>query len=49
MYPFFSNDGGVDSERTYITQLVQKYVKTDSDENLFTKPEEAEGDTVIQW
>jgi nitric oxide reductase NorQ protein len=49
MYPFFSNDGGVDSERTYITQLVQKYVKTDSDENLFTKPEEAESDTVIQW
>jgi nitric oxide reductase NorQ protein len=49
IYPFFSNDGGVDSERTYITQLVQKYVKTDSDENLFTKPEEAESDTVIQW
>jgi nitric oxide reductase NorQ protein len=49
MYPFFSNDGGVDSERTYIIQLVQKYVKTDSDENLFTKPEEAESDTVIQW
>jgi MoxR-like ATPase len=49
MYPFFSNDGGVDSERTYITQLVQKYVKTDSDENLFTKPEETESDNVIQW
>jgi len=49
MYPFFSNDGGVDSERTYITQLVQKYVKTDSDENLFTKPEEKDSDTVIQW
>jgi nitric oxide reductase NorQ protein len=49
MYPFFSNDGGVDSERTYIIQLVQKYVKTDSDENLFTKPEEKDGDTVIQW
>ena len=49
MYPFFSNDGGVDSERTYIIQLVQKYVKTDSDENLFTKPEDNDGDTVIQW
>jgi MoxR-like ATPase len=49
MYPFFSNDGGVDSERTYITQLVQKYVKTDSDENLFIKPEETESDNVIQW
>ena len=25
IYPFFSQDGGVDSERTYIKQLVQKY------------------------
>ena len=27
IYPFFSQDGGVDSERTYIKQLVQKYQK----------------------
>lgn len=25
IYPFFSEDGGVDSERTYIKQIVQKY------------------------
>lgn len=25
IYPFFSEDGGVDSERTYVKQLVQKY------------------------
>jgi MoxR-like ATPase len=31
IFPFFSNDGGVDSERTYIKQLVQKYVKDDGD------------------
>lgn len=25
IYPFFSNDGGVDSERTFVKQIVQKY------------------------
>lgn len=28
IYPFFSSDGGVDSERTYVKQIVQKYCKT---------------------
>ena len=32
---FLSSDGGVDSERTYIKQLVQKYVKDESGEPLF--------------
>jgi len=35
IFPFFSSDGGVDSERTYIKQLVQKYVKDESGEPLF--------------
>jgi hypothetical protein len=26
IYPFFSDAGGVDSERTYMRQLVQKYI-----------------------
>jgi len=39
IFPFFSNDGGVDSERTYIKQLVQKYVKTENDEALFQEIE----------
>jgi MoxR-like ATPase len=26
IYPFFDNDGGVDSERTYVRQLVQKFI-----------------------
>jgi len=38
IFPFFSNDGGVDSERTYIKQLVQKYVK-DEGEALFNEHE----------
>ena len=35
IFPFFSNDGGVDSERTYVKQLVQKYVKDENGEKLF--------------
>jgi MoxR-like ATPase len=30
IYPFFSEAGGVDSERTYMKQLVQKYLPSDS-------------------
>lgn len=39
--PFFSPDGGLESERVYVKQLIQKYVKT-TDEKLFTGPEGAE-------
>jgi nitric oxide reductase NorQ protein len=31
IYPFFSNAGGAESERTYMRQLVQKYLPTESD------------------
>jgi hypothetical protein len=40
IYPFFSQDGGVDSERTYIKQLVQKYQKDENGEPLFNDVEE---------
>lgn len=40
IYPFFSGDGGVDSERTYVKQLVQKYMKDESGEELFNNLEE---------
>jgi hypothetical protein len=42
LYPFFSADGGVDSERTYIKQLVQKYMKDENGEPLFNDIEENE-------
>ena len=42
LYPFFSADGGVDSERTYIKQLVQKYMKDENGEPLFNDIEETE-------
>ena len=40
IYPFFDADGGVDSERTYMKQLVQKYIGADKeDESLFNEEE----------
>jgi len=36
IYPQDPNDGGADSERIYIRQLVQKYIQNDTKENLFT-------------
>jgi hypothetical protein len=39
VYPQFSNDGGVDSERTFVKQLVQKYINDGSSEDLFNEDE----------
>jgi len=36
IYPFYDQAGGVDSERTYVKQIVQKYCQNDSDtRNIF--------------
>ena len=48
MFPFFSSDGGPDSERTYVKQLVQKYVKSEDGEPLFEEPS-ADDDEKIVW
>jgi hypothetical protein len=37
VYPQFADDGGMDSERTFIKQLVQKYVSDGSSEDLFNE------------
>ena len=42
IYPFFSQDGGVDSERTYIKQLVQKYQQDENGEPLFKEVDDTE-------
>jgi len=39
VYPQFSDDGGMDSERTYVKQLVQKYISDGSSEDLFNEEE----------
>jgi len=50
IFPFFSPDGGVDSDRPYIKQFVQKYVKDTTKEPLFgtTQDDDIE-DTVPQF
>ena len=45
VYPQYSDDGGVDSERTFIKQLVQKYITDGSSEDLFNE-EEIEANNV---
>ena len=39
IYPQYADDGGVDSERTFIKQLVQKYIGDGSSEDLFNEDE----------
>jgi len=39
IYPQYSKDGGVDSERTFVKQLVQKYCDDGSEEDLFNTSE----------
>lgn len=34
IYPLYSNDGGMQSERTFVKQLVQKYISDGTDEEL---------------
>ena len=44
IYPQFADDGGVDSQRTFVKQLVQKNMNDGSDENLFTEEEDSDSD-----
>ena len=47
IYPFFSQDGGVDSERTYIKQLVQKYQIDVNGEPLFSEIDDTKSNDEI--
>ena len=50
--PYFSNDGGLDSERVFMTQLLQKYIKSDDESKLFNEVKDEEttdGDETIIW
>ena len=50
--PYFSNDGGLDSERVFMTQLLQKYIKSDDESKLFNEVKDEEttdGDETIVW
>jgi nitric oxide reductase NorQ protein len=47
IYPQYSNDGGLDSERTFVKQLVQKFIRDDrtDSESLFNE-DEIEGSDI---
>lgn len=51
IYPFFSEDGGVDSERTYVKQIVQKYCVNPetSTEDLFGADEIQDGEASMPF
>tara|TARA_X000001382_G_scaffold38400_3_gene25675 strand:+ start:961 stop:2124 length:1164 start_codon:yes stop_codon:yes gene_type:complete len=47
IYPQYSDDGGTDSERTFIKQLVQKYVNDGSSDDLFNENEIESNNTGV--
>ncbi len=52
IYPLFSKDGGDESERTHIKQLVQKYVEVDEGQSdpLFSTPDDgSDVDDKTPW
>ena len=48
VYPQYSEDGGMESERTYIKQLVQKFISDGTSDDLFNEDEieNANGETA---
>lgn len=49
IFPFFSADGGVDSERTYVKQLVQKYISTDGDTDQMFENQSVDKSPSVDW
>ena len=48
IYPQYDQSGGVDSERTFVRQLVQKFVNDGSSDDLFNEEEAEEATSVDQ-
>lgn len=46
IFPFYTEDGGVDSERTFVKMIVQKYLDIDRDEDLFEIGDDLDDVTV---
>ena len=51
IFPMYPEDGGADSERTFVKQLVQKYVDDHTTDNLFNTEDmaAAEADSDNDW
>jgi nitric oxide reductase NorQ protein len=47
--PYFSNDGGLDSERVFVKQLVQKYIKTNDGELFNEVKDDQSNEETIVW
>jgi nitric oxide reductase NorQ protein len=48
IYPFFSDDGGLDSERTFVKQLVQKFMDNgQTEDELFNTEDTEDDDTTL--
>ena len=47
VYPQFADDGGMDSERTFVKQLVQKYVSDGTSDDLFNEDKKDEDNNGI--
>ena len=47
IFPLYSQDGGMDSERTYIKQLVQKYMRAENDSTLYENVVEEQKDEIV--
>ena len=45
IYPQYDSSGGVDSERTFVKQIVQKFVSDGSEEELFTEHDMDDADS----
>ena len=44
IYPQYSTDGGVDSERTFVKQIVQKFCDDGTEEDLFNIEDTTDGE-----
>jgi hypothetical protein len=42
IYPMYSEEGGLQSERTFVRQIVQKFINDGTDDNLFNEDTENE-------
>lgn len=48
--PYFSNDGGLDSERVFVKQIIQKYIKSETESELFNEvKDDATDNETIVW
>ena len=48
IYPQYDQSGGIDSERTFVKQIVQKFINDESSDDLFNEEEAEEATSVDQ-